>query len=158
MPAPVLLRHASSVDHDPGPHPEQPARIVAIERELVRRGPALGWEARDSSDAPREVLETIHPPEYVGFIEQLCATGGGQIDLDTAVSTGSWAAACHGVGGACDVVDLLLGGDGPRGRGIGASPAGPPRGARSRDGLLPVREHRDRGAAGAATSTGCSAS
>ena len=113
MPAPVLLRHASSVDHDPGPHPEQPARIVAIERELVRRGPALGWEARDSSDAPREVLETIHPPEYVGFIEQLCLAGGGQIDLDTAVSTGSWAAACHGVGGACDVVDLLVGGDGP---------------------------------------------
>ena len=112
MPAPVLLRHASSVDHDPGPHPEQPARIVAIERELVRRGPALGWDARDSSEAPREVLETIHPPGYVGFIEQLCLSGGGQIDLDTAVSAGSWAAACHGVGGACDVVDLLLGGDG----------------------------------------------
>src|SRR4051812_50166120 len=106
MPAPVLLRHASSVDHDPGPHPEQPARIVAIERELVRRGPALGWEARDSSDAPREVLETIHPPEYVAFIEQLCRDGGGQIDLDTAGRTGAWAGAGHrrgggwGVGGA----------------------------------------------------------
>jgi acetoin utilization deacetylase AcuC-like enzyme len=113
MPAPVLLRHASSVDHDPGPHPEQPARIVAIERELVRRGPQLGWEARDSSSATREVLETVHPAQHVSFIEALCASGGGQIDLDTAVSSGSWAAACHGVGGACDAVDLLLGGDGP---------------------------------------------
>ncbi len=123
MPAPVLFRHASSVDHDPGPHPEQPARIVAIERELVRRGPALGWEVRDSSEASREVLETIHPPEYVTFIEELCASGGGPIDLDTAVSAGSWTAARHGVGGACDVVDLLLGGDGPS---VAASAHRPP--------------------------------
>jgi len=123
MPAPVLLRHASSADHDPGPHPEQPARIVAIERELVRRGPGLGWETRDSSAASRDVLETIHPAPYVSFIEALCASGGGQIDLDTAVSRGSWLAACHGVGGACDAVDLLLGGDGP---GAAASAHRPP--------------------------------
>jgi acetoin utilization deacetylase AcuC-like enzyme len=123
MPAPVLLRHASSLDHDPGPHPEQPARIVAIERELERRGPALGWEPRDSSAATREVLETIHPPEHVTFIEELSASGGGQIDLDTAVSRGSWAAACHAVGGACDVVDLLLGEEGHR---VAASAHRPP--------------------------------
>jgi acetoin utilization deacetylase AcuC-like enzyme len=123
MPAPVLLRHASSIDHDPGPHPEQPARIVAIERELVRRGPALGWEVRDSSEAPADVLETVHAPAHVGFIERLCAAGGGQIDIDTAVSPGSWVAARHAVGGACDVVDLLLGGDGPA---VAASSHRPP--------------------------------
>jgi acetoin utilization deacetylase AcuC-like enzyme len=122
MPAPVLLRHASSLDHDPGPHPEQPARIVAIGREIARRGPALGWEVRDSSEAPREVLETIHPPEHVRFIELLSASGGGQIDLDTAVSPGSWTAARHAVGGACDVVDLLVGG----GPSVAASAHRPP--------------------------------
>jgi acetoin utilization deacetylase AcuC-like enzyme len=123
MPAPVLLRHPSSLEHDPGPHPEQPARIVAIERELERRGPSLGWELRESSCAPRDVLETVHPAEYVDFIERLCAAGGGPIDLDTVVSEGSWRAARHAAGGGCDVVDLLLGGDGPA---VAASAHRPP--------------------------------
>jgi acetoin utilization deacetylase AcuC-like enzyme len=123
MPAPVLFRHPSSVDHDPGPHPEQPARIVAVERELARRGPELGWEIRDSSEASREVLETVHAADHVRFIERLCAAGGGQIDVDTAVSRGSWAAALHAAGGACDVVDLLLGGGGPS---VAASAHRPP--------------------------------
>jgi hypothetical protein len=56
MPSPVLLRHPSSLEHDPGPHPEQPARITAIEREIARRGPDLGWELRESSAATRDVL------------------------------------------------------------------------------------------------------
>jgi acetoin utilization deacetylase AcuC-like enzyme len=122
MPAPVLLRHPSSVDHDPGPHPEQPARIVAIEREIERRGPSLGWETRESSAASRESLETVHPARHVEFIERLSAAGGGSIDMDTAVSEGSWTAARHGVGGACDAVDLLLGG----GASVAASAHRPP--------------------------------
>jgi acetoin utilization deacetylase AcuC-like enzyme len=83
--------------------------MVAIGRELERRGPALGWELRESSAASRETLETIHPAAHVSFVERLSAAGGGAIDLDTAVSEGSWRAARHAVGGACDVVDLLLG-------------------------------------------------
>jgi acetoin utilization deacetylase AcuC-like enzyme len=123
MPAPVLLRHASSADHDPGPHPEQPARIVAIERELARRGPELGWDIRDSSEAPVQTVMTVHDPAHVRFIERLCASGGGHIDVDTAVSRGSWLAALHGVGGACDVVDLLLTNGGPA---VAASAHRPP--------------------------------
>jgi len=123
MPAPVLVRHASSVDHDPGPHPEQPARILVIEREIERRGPDLGWEVRDSTAAEPEVLETVHPAEYVRFIERLCSVGGGHIDHDTAVSEGSWRAARHAVGGACDVVDMLLAGGGPS---VAASAHRPP--------------------------------
>jgi acetoin utilization deacetylase AcuC-like enzyme len=122
MPAPVLLRHPSSVDHDPGPHPEQPARIVAIGRELERRGPSLGWEIRESSAASRASLETVHPARHVELIERLCAAGGGSIDMDTAVSEGSWNAALHGVGGACDAVDLLLGEGAP----VAASAHRPP--------------------------------
>jgi acetoin utilization deacetylase AcuC-like enzyme len=123
MPSPVLLRHPSSLEHDPGPHPEQPARIAAIEREIERRGPDLGWELRESSAATRDVLQTVHAPQHVGFIERLCAAGGGPIDLDTIVSEGSWPAALHAVGGACDVVDLLLGGGGPA---VAASAHRPP--------------------------------
>ena len=108
MPAPVLFHHPSSLAHDPGPHPEQPARIVAIERELSARD-WVGWEPRESSVAPRSSLEAVHPARYLRFIEELCAAGGGAIDIDTAVSEGSWEAALHAAGGACDVVDLVLG-------------------------------------------------
>jgi acetoin utilization deacetylase AcuC-like enzyme len=110
MAAPVLFSHASSLQHDPGPHPEQPARIVAIERALEARG-GLGLEGRLSPEATRAQLEAVHPARLVNGIQELCAAGGGAIDADTVVSPGSWEAALHSAGGGVAVVDALLGGD-----------------------------------------------
>jgi acetoin utilization deacetylase AcuC-like enzyme len=108
MAAPVLLHHASSLDHDPGPHPEQPARIVAIERALQARD-WLGFERRVSPPATRAQLEAVHPARLINGIHELCASGGGAIDADTVVSPGSWDAALHSAGGAVGAVDALLG-------------------------------------------------
>src|SRR4051795_671799 len=115
MAAPVLLSHRSSLLHDPGPHPEQPARIVAIERALEARD-WLGLERRESPEATRAQLEAVHPARLINGIQELCAGGGGAIDADTVVSEGSWEAALHSAGGAVAVVDALLGAgdDGPR--------------------------------------------
>ncbi len=41
--APVLLEHPSSLRHETGPHPEQPARIEAIDALLSARD-WLGYE------------------------------------------------------------------------------------------------------------------
>src|SRR3954468_15005608 len=109
MSAPVFLHHESSLRHDPGPHPERAERIVAIDRELEARG-GLGWERRSSQPAEREALLAVHPLEHIRFIRELSEMGGGAIDLDTAVSEGSYEAALHGAGGACDAVDAVLGG------------------------------------------------
>jgi acetoin utilization deacetylase AcuC-like enzyme len=111
-PAPVFLSHSSSLQHETGGHPEQAARIVAIERELDARG-WLGWERRPSTPVPREVLEAVHPKRYVDAIEAFCADGGGHIDADTIVSRGSFDAALHAAGGTVQVVDLLLDGAAP---------------------------------------------
>jgi acetoin utilization deacetylase AcuC-like enzyme len=108
MAAPVLFSHESSLQHDPGPHPEQPARIVAIERALAERD-WLGFERRSSPPASRAQLEAVHPARLVNGIQELCASGGGAIDHDTVVSPGSWDAALHSAGGAVAVVDALLG-------------------------------------------------
>jgi acetoin utilization deacetylase AcuC-like enzyme len=108
MAAPVLLHHSSSLDHDPGPHPEQPARIVAIERALEARD-WLGFERRVSPPATRAQLEAVHPARLINGLQELCAAGGGAIDADTVVSPGSWDAAVHAAGGACAVVDALIG-------------------------------------------------
>ncbi|HTX45558.1 MAG TPA: histone deacetylase [Solirubrobacteraceae bacterium] len=111
-PAPVFLSHSSSLRHETGGHPEQAARIVAIERELDARG-WLGWERRESTPVPREVLEAVHAQGYVDAIEAFCAEGGGHIDADTIASRGSFDAALHAAGGALQAVDLLLDGSAP---------------------------------------------
>ena len=106
MDAPTLISHPSSLAHDTGGHPEQAARILAIERELESR-PQLAIERRLSDRAPRAALEAVHDRSHVDRIERLSAAGGGQIDLDTVASEGSWEAALHAAGGALDLVDLL---------------------------------------------------
>jgi acetoin utilization deacetylase AcuC-like enzyme len=107
--APVLLEHPSSLAHDTGPHPEQPARIVAIESELAARD-WLGYERVRSPAVDRAVLRAVHPESHIAAIERAAAAGGAQIDADTVVSSGSFDAAAHAAGGAVELVDRLLGG------------------------------------------------
>ena len=148
MPAPLLLRHPSSLEHDTGTHPERPARIVAIERALAERD-WLGWDVRESPAAEREVVCAVHPEAYVESLAAVSAAGGGALDADTVMSEGSYRAALHAAGGAVALVDALLGGDGPR---FGASlhrPPGHHAEPRARDGLLPLQQRRGGGTAGA---------
>jgi acetoin utilization deacetylase AcuC-like enzyme len=106
MPAGLYFRHPSSLDHDTGAHPENKARIPAIENELERRG-WLGWERREAPAATIAQLERIHPAEHVERIRATSAAGGGWFDADTLASAGSWEAALHAAGGACALVDAL---------------------------------------------------
>ncbi len=112
--APVLLEHPSSLAHDTGSHPEQPARMVAIEHELQARG-WLGYERVRSPAAARSALTAVHPESHVAMIESAALRGGAQIDADTLVSPGSFAAASHAAGGAVELVDRLLSGSAPTG-------------------------------------------
>jgi acetoin utilization deacetylase AcuC-like enzyme len=117
----LLFHHASSLEHDTGGHPEQPARITAIERALAERD-WLGWERRQSPAAGTEVLGTVHPADYVASIERFCAAGGGMLDLDTVASEGSFEAAAHAAGGAAALVDALLGGEAGEGAALHRPP------------------------------------
>ncbi|WP_154734875.1 histone deacetylase [Conexibacter sp. W3-3-2] len=120
-PAPVLLRHPSSLEHDTGDHPERAERLRAIDRAVAAR-PDLGWEARDSPAATDAQLTAVHPPAHVAGIRALSARGGGWIDGDTYCGPQSFAAAAHAAGGACALVDALLG----EGRPTGAALHRPP--------------------------------
>jgi acetoin utilization deacetylase AcuC-like enzyme len=112
--APVLLQHPSSLAHDTGPHPEQPARMLAIERELEARD-YLGFERVSSPAAHRSTLRAVHPERHIDLVERMAAAGGGEIDGDTIVSEGSFEAALHAAGGAVALVDRLLDGSAPSG-------------------------------------------
>ncbi|HEY6399476.1 MAG TPA: histone deacetylase, partial [Solirubrobacteraceae bacterium] len=106
----VFLEHPSSLEHETGPHPERPARIVVIERELERLG-WLGYERVSSPAVDRDVLTAVHPERYVATIERFCAAGGGNLDYDTVASSGSFEAALHSAGGAVRLVQMLLDGE-----------------------------------------------
>ncbi|HEY3726917.1 MAG TPA: histone deacetylase [Solirubrobacteraceae bacterium] len=112
--APVFLEHPSSLAHDTGRHPEQAARIVAIERELDSRE-WLGFERVRSPAVERSALQAVHSESYIAMIEQAAARGGAQLDLDTIMSEGSFDAARHAAGGAVALVDGLLEGSVPAG-------------------------------------------
>jgi acetoin utilization deacetylase AcuC-like enzyme len=112
--APVLLEHPSSLEHDTGRHPEQAARMVAIDRELSARD-WLGYERVLSGRVQRATLAAVHPEPYITAIERAANAGGGQIDADTIMSEGSFNAAQHAAGGAVELVDRLLGGSAPFG-------------------------------------------
>src|SRR5258705_11609331 len=103
----LYFRHDSSVAHDTGSHPENKARIPAIEGELERRG-WLGWERREAPAAELEQLERVHPREDLELIRLTAERGGGWLGADTVASAGSWAAALHAAGGACAMVDALM--------------------------------------------------
>ncbi len=112
--APVFLAHHSSLAHDAGYHPEQPARIVAIERELSARG-WLGFERAESRPVERAALARVHYERYIEAIESAASSGGAQLDPDTSVSEGSFLAALHAAGGAVQLVQRLLEGRAPTG-------------------------------------------
>ena len=114
MAPPLYFRHPSSLEHDTGGHPENRARIVAIEEELEQRG-RMGWEWRDAPRVDEARVQAVHPPEHVGAVRGMCDAGGGWFDADTVASAGSWEAALHAAGGACAMVDALMGGDAPAG-------------------------------------------
>jgi len=105
----LYLHHPSSLEHDTGGHPERAERIVTIERELASRE-WLGYERQEAPAVPREVLEAVHPRDYVAAIERISADGGGMLDLDTVASRGSFEAALHAAGGPVRAVDELLDG------------------------------------------------
>jgi acetoin utilization deacetylase AcuC-like enzyme len=107
--APVAyLRSPASLLHDTGAHPERIDRIPAIESELSDRG-WPGLEVMEAPAAEEDLLLSVHSREHVSAIRAQIERGGGQIDMDTVTSPGSWEAALHSAGGAARMADLLVG-------------------------------------------------
>ncbi len=114
MGQPILFRHASSLEHKTGGHPEGPGRIEAIETELSRHD-WLDWEQREAPAVDLDVLRAVHTNGHVEAVEAMSERGGGAFDADTVASEGSYVAALHAAGGACAMVEALLGGEAPVG-------------------------------------------
>ena len=107
----LLLSHPACLEHDTGiGHPEQPARLRAIQDALA--GDAFKSLKRE--EAPRAtlaVIERLHPASYVKAIRAAMPERNHKsLDPDTVVSPGSWEAGLRGVGAAIRAVDQVMAG------------------------------------------------
>lgn len=105
-----LVYHPDYLLHAPDNWPECPQRLTRT-LELFDR---VGIRQRMVPVAPRPAtaaeLAAVHGDDYIAFLEQFSADGGGQLTVDTVVSTGSYEAAVLAVGGCLSAVDELLAG------------------------------------------------
>ena len=110
MPRNVWLRHELSLAHDVPGHPERPARIVALEAAMDRHD-WFGCERVEAPEASQDALLAVHPAHHVRYVNELSASGGGHIDMDTVAVEATYAAALRAAGGAVALVDALLSGE-----------------------------------------------
>ena len=92
-------------------HPECPARVVALERQLAASGMMGSLKCREAPKATREQLERVHDVGYLDAIEDASpAQGWVQLDPDTAMNPHSLNAALRGAGAAVLATDEVIAG------------------------------------------------
>jgi acetoin utilization deacetylase AcuC-like enzyme len=106
----AFISHSDCGRHDTGwNHPEHVGRLRAITRAL-RNNPELfdAVEQIEARHATAAELELVHDSGYVASIEHISQHGGGQLDVDTVASEGTWAAATAGAGCVLTAVDRAM--------------------------------------------------
>jgi acetoin utilization deacetylase AcuC-like enzyme len=109
MPA-AFITHSDCLKHEMGAHhPEQPARLSAIEDQLIASGVAPHLARYEAPLATDEQLTRVHPIEYVQAIRDAAPERGTvHLDPDTAMNPHSLQAALRAAGAAVLAVDLIL--------------------------------------------------
>jgi acetoin utilization deacetylase AcuC-like enzyme len=108
MAAPLLVVTPPHVDaHDTGlGHPERAERISAALAGIADAH-VDGLTTSAGRDATRAELTLVHDGRYVDALDEFARAGGGQLDPDTVVARGSFAAAVRAVGCGLVAVDAL---------------------------------------------------
>lgn len=106
----ALIAHPDCSKHEMGAHhPEQPARLAAIEDQLIASGVGQYLERHDAPLASDEQLSRVHPLDYVRAIRDAAPRSGTvHLDPDTAMNPHSLNAALRAAGAAVLAVDLIL--------------------------------------------------
>lgn len=107
----MLYYDAAFLQHETGEHPECPARIVPASRLLHQMALQLGCSRPAWKPLTLAELALVHTPTYAEQLQQFCATGGGQLDLDTVLSPQSYDIALLAAGAVADAVERVVRGD-----------------------------------------------
>jgi acetoin utilization deacetylase AcuC-like enzyme len=109
----AFITHPDCLLHEMGGyHPEQPARLQAVEDQLIASGLAACLKYVDAPLAAREHLERVHAPDYIDSIEAAApVTGIIHLDPDTAMNPQTLDAALRAAGAAVLATDLVISGE-----------------------------------------------
>lgn len=109
----AYFTHASGHAHvTPSGHPEQVARLAAIEAAL-EMPPFAGLQRVEPPEAADVEIRRCHPQSYIDKVVAAIPEGAGwnALDGDTHVCAGSLEAARRGVGGNLRAVDMVMAGE-----------------------------------------------
>jgi acetoin utilization deacetylase AcuC-like enzyme len=106
----AFVTHSDCLKHDMGTHhPERPARLTAIEDQLIASGIEPYLTRFDAPLATDEQLARVHPIEYVRAIREAAPKQGTvHLDPDTAMNPFTLQAALRAAGAAVLATDLVL--------------------------------------------------
>ena len=106
----AFVTHPDCLKHDMGRgHPEQPARLSAIEDQLIAAGVGDHLKRYEAPLATDEQLARVHPIEYVNAVREAAPQSGTvHLDPDTAMNPYSLNAALRAAGAAVLATDLVF--------------------------------------------------
>jgi acetoin utilization deacetylase AcuC-like enzyme len=106
----AFITHDECFKHEMGSyHPERPARLSAIEDQLIASGIGMHLERHEAPLATDEQLARVHPIEYVRAIRDAAPSEGTvHLDPDTAMNPWTLQAALRAAGAAVLGTDLVL--------------------------------------------------
>ncbi|HET8744340.1 MAG TPA: histone deacetylase family protein [Ramlibacter sp.] len=106
----AFVTHPDCLKHDMGAHhPERPARLSAIEDQLIASGIAQHLTRYEAPLATDEQLARVHPADYVRAIRDAAPQSGTvHLDPDTAMNRWTLQAALRAAGAAVLATDLVL--------------------------------------------------
>ena len=108
----AYISHHDCQLHDMGQHhPEQPARLSAINDRLIATGLEMILHQYDAPLATRDALEAVHDSSYIdGIFAASPSEGTAWLDGDTAMNRYSLTAALRAAGAVVLGVDLVMAG------------------------------------------------
>jgi acetoin utilization deacetylase AcuC-like enzyme len=107
----TLFTDPRMLDHEPPrSHPEKPERLAAILRHLKRTGLDAACSAGTVRPATDEELLRVHTPGLLQVYRRMTTRGGGQVEADTWMCSGSEASARLAAGAAIEAVDSVVNG------------------------------------------------
>ena len=107
-----LLSHPFCAAHEMGDwHPECPARLTAIQDQLIASGLLPYLEVIEAPPAPMEAIIRAHSPEYVERLRTRSPQRGYvALDPDTSMNPSTWQAALHAAGAVVEATDRVIDG------------------------------------------------
>jgi acetoin utilization deacetylase AcuC-like enzyme len=106
----AFITHPDCLKHNMGAgHPEQPARLTAIEDQLIASGVEGHLQRYEAPFATDEQLARVHPMEYLRAIREAAPQSGTvHLDPDTAMNPHTLDAALRAAGAAVLATDLVM--------------------------------------------------